>query len=169
MTDGAGWITSVSSGASGHALVAAGAGSGLTVNVLSPANCTPNQDTLRVVLQDLRVPGAYDTCRIVITCGFLGVPDDIAELSFDRPQPNPSSGRTTFTYTLPREGQVRLQLFGANGRVVRTLESGARSAGIHAVRWDGRDDSGRRAAPGVYFARLEAGGRMLRQMLTVVR
>ena len=169
VTDGAGWITSVSPAASGHALVSAGSGSGLTVNLTSPANCTPSQDTLRVVLQDLRVPGAYDTCRIVITCGFLGVPGGIAELSFERPQPNPSSGRTTFTYALPRDGQVRLLLFGANGRVVRTLESGARSGGIHAVRWDGRDDSGRRAAPGVYFARLETGGRMLRQMLTVVR
>ncbi len=167
--DDAGWITAVSPGASGNALVNPGLNGGVLVNCTAPANCSPLRDTIRVVLQDLRVPGAFDTCRVVISCGLLGAPGGIAELSFDRPQPNPSSGRTTFTYALPRDGEVRLRLFGANGRVVRTLEAGGRSAGVHAVRWDGREDSGRRAAPGVYFARLEAGGQVLRQTVTVVR
>ena len=44
------------------------------------------------------------------------------------------------------------------GRLVRTLVDGARSAGEHVARWDGRDGSGAPAAAGVYFVRLEAAG-----------
>lgn len=169
VTDQAGWITGTSSGTSGDVAVAAGGNAGITVTLTTPSNCTPTHDTLRVVLQDLNVPGALDTCLVAVTCGFLDVPGNGRALSFDRPKPNPSNGRTVFTYALAADGPVRLELFGANGRVVRTLDRGTRVAGLHAVRWDGRDDSGRRVAPGVYFARLEAGGRELRQTLTIVR
>jgi flagellar hook assembly protein FlgD len=31
-------------------------------------------------------------------------------------------------------------------------------AGVHAPRWDGRDEEGRKVAPGVYFARLATAG-----------
>jgi hypothetical protein len=41
-----------------------------------------------------------------------------------------------------------------SGRLVRTLTRGTRDAGTHAEAWDGRDDSGRDLAPGIYFARL---------------
>jgi flagellar hook assembly protein FlgD len=37
---------------------------------------------------------------------------------------------------------------------VRALESGSFAAGRHVLAWDGRDESGRLAAPGVYFARV---------------
>ena len=169
VSDGAGWITSVTGGASGHGLVAANTSGNILVGVTTPGACSPTQDTLRVVLQDLRVPGDFDTCRVVITCATLGAPGATLQLGFERPRPNPSTGRTLFTYTLPREGGVRLRLHGASGRVVRTLEDGARSAGVHAVRWDGLDEQGHRVPPGVYFARLEAGGREFRQVLTVLR
>jgi len=31
-------------------------------------------------------------------------------------------------------------------------------AGYHSIEWDGRDDAGTVAVPGLYFSRLEAGG-----------
>ena len=42
------------------------------------------------------------------------------------------------------------------GRLVTTLVDGHRGSGGHAVIWDGRDDSGRMSAAGVYLYRLEA-------------
>jgi hypothetical protein len=42
---------------------------------------------------------------------------------------------------------------------VRTILRGAwRAAGEHLVTWDGCDDAGRRARPGMYFVRLAGGG-----------
>jgi hypothetical protein len=43
--------------------------------------------------------------------------------------------------------------------MIRTLVSGDRPAGRQSVHWDGRDDGGRAAESGVYFARLNANGR----------
>jgi flagellar hook assembly protein FlgD len=41
---------------------------------------------------------------------------------------------------------------------VRTIDAGVRPAGAHELTWDGRDDAGVPVAPGVYLARLAAGG-----------
>lgn len=169
VTDQAGWITGTSSGSTGHFVVAPGIRTGIEVTLTTPSNCTPNTDTLTVVMQDLRVPGQYDTCRVAVTCGFLDVPGQGRALSFDRPKPNPSNGATLFSYALPLDGPVRLRVYGANGRVVRTLADGAQVAGLHVVRWNGLDDAGHRVAPGVYYARFEAAGHESRRTVTVLR
>jgi flagellar hook assembly protein FlgD len=49
---------------------------------------------------------------------------------------------------------VELQVFDAAGRAVRTLAQGRMDAGTHTATWNGRDDSGRELAHGIYFVRL---------------
>ena len=71
--------------------------------------------------------------------------------------PNPFNPRTTLRFALPADERVRLVLYDAAGRRVRRLAEGFWPAGRHEIPWDGRDDLGRAAAAGVYFARLEAG------------
>jgi hypothetical protein len=82
--------------------------------------------------------------------------------------PNPCSGPAAISFVLPRPGKARLQLFSADGRLVRTLVDAERPAGAGAAFWDGRDAGGRRAAAGVYFLDLEAGGEKLVRRLAVV-
>ncbi len=65
------------------------------------------------------------------------------------------SGYATFTIGLARGDRVKIQLFDVAGRLVRTLADRNFIAGEHALTWDGVDNSGRRAARGVYFARVE--------------
>lgn len=72
-------------------------------------------------------------------------------------RPNPFSGTTEIRFELPAESAVRLEVFDAQGRVVRTLAEGAFPAGFHAVAWDQRDASGGRVRPGIYFYRIVAG------------
>jgi hypothetical protein len=53
---------------------------------------------------------------------------------------------------------VHLDVLAVDGRVVRHLIAGRGfDAGRHAAIWDGRDDSGRGVAAGVYVLRLRAG------------
>jgi hypothetical protein len=40
---------------------------------------------------------------------------------------------------------------------VRAVASGPFAAGRHAFSWDGHDENGADAAPGIYFARVRAG------------
>ncbi|MDZ7290475.1 MAG: clostripain-related cysteine peptidase [candidate division KSB1 bacterium] len=68
----------------------------------------------------------------------------------------PFNPETMIRYTLPFAGEVNLAVYDLAGRRVATVESGFKSAGEHAVRWDGRDRAGQRVASGVYFYRLEA-------------
>ena len=55
------------------------------------------------------------------------------------------------------------------GRLVRSLLNEVRSAGANQVNWDGRDQAGRGAASGTYFARLESGGRTSVKAMVLVR
>jgi hypothetical protein len=75
-------------------------------------------------------------------------------LSVLSPSPNPTTGLTALQMLIPRDGAVRLMVLDATGRQVRLLADGQFSAGLRDVFWDGRDDEGRLAASGIYFARL---------------
>lgn len=52
--------------------------------------------------------------------------------------------------------KVTVSIQDANGKTVRTLNLGARAAGVVSVNWDGKDDSGTTAAKGSYTAKVEA-------------
>ncbi len=68
--------------------------------------------------------------------------------------PNPFNPSTKIAYATPRDGHVTLSIYDVTGRRVRILVDGHVVAGEHAAHWDGRTDTGLRAASGVYFARV---------------
>jgi len=70
------------------------------------------------------------------------------------PYPNPFRDASTFAFTLPEAGRVRIDIFDVSGRLVQTLADGAMPRGAHALVWDGRNESGRAVGAGVYFYRL---------------
>ena len=77
------------------------------------------------------------------------------------PVPNPSVGRTRFTFALPhKEELVEFRVFDALGRLLRADKLGPLPAGDHAWEWNGRDDAGRQVGAGGYFVRLQAGSAM---------
>jgi YVTN family beta-propeller protein len=81
-----------------------------------------------------------------------------ARFAFLPAAPNPFAARTHVRFDLAEPGRVTLKVFALDGSLVRTLADGASyPAGHHAVIWDGRDDAGRAAPAGVYFAHVHAG------------
>ncbi len=68
--------------------------------------------------------------------------------------PNPFNPMTTISYEMPRAGHVYLAVYDLRGHRVRDLTNGQVAAGQHSVNWDGRDQSGRMTAAGVYFVRM---------------
>ncbi len=69
--------------------------------------------------------------------------------------PNPFNPQTSINFSLPSDQNITLKIYSTRGRLVRSLLSGDQPAGLHHAVWDGRDKSGRTAASGVYFYRLE--------------
>ncbi len=109
----------------------------------------------------------------MIGSGLLSAPSDEVSsptaASFRAASPNPFRGGTSLSFGLPEAGPVRLVIFDATGREVRTLVDGTYPAAAHRVVWDGRDLSGRTVAPGIYFARIRAGEYESVQRLTLIR
>lgn len=66
--------------------------------------------------------------------------------------PNPFGSRTSLTFQLARTGTVSLAILSVDGRLVRHVQPTIFAPGPHSYTWDGLDDAGRPAAPGVYFA-----------------
>ena len=70
--------------------------------------------------------------------------------------PNPFNPATTIRYDVPvGGGHVRLRVFDATGRLVRTLADRVEGEGPKAALWDGRDDRGRRVASALYIYQLK--------------
>jgi zinc metalloprotease ZmpB len=84
-------------------------------------------------------------------------------------EPNPFNPTTKVRFDLPSGGQVRLSVIDLQGRAVRTLADGALVAGRHAYVWDGRDEAGHALASGLYFVRLEAGGKTLSRKILMAK
>jgi len=79
------------------------------------------------------------------------------------PFPNPTRGAATVQFAVPERQRVTLRLYDALGRRVQTLVDGARN-GRQQVRLHTTDLSS-----GVYFLRLQAGGSVQTQRVTVVQ
>jgi len=75
-----------------------------------------------------------------------------------------SSGTLSFRFSLTERRSVDARVYDAAGRLVATLEQGASyEPGSHELRWDGRTGGGIRAARGVYFLAVRAGGDTARE------
>jgi hypothetical protein len=83
--------------------------------------------------------------------------------------PNPMRAGCTLRYSVAIDGVSRIRVLDASGRLVRRLSEAWRPAGEQSIVWDGRDDSGARVAPGVYFASVMAAGRESVARVTVTR
>ena len=69
--------------------------------------------------------------------------------------PNPFNPSTTINFSLPQTAPVKLVIYNIRGQKVKVLLNESLEYGNHKVVWNGRDDSNRPVASGVYFARLE--------------
>lgn len=106
------------------------------------------------------VEAALDDFEIEADVTPVGAPEAAGGgLRLEAPYPNPAAGQTALAFRLPTPGRVVLQIFGVDGRLVRTLVDGPLSAGPHRAVWDGRWDAGQTAAAGVYYCRLATAGR----------
>jgi hypothetical protein len=71
--------------------------------------------------------------------------------------PNPFNPITRFTYTVPRQSPVKIEIFNIMGQRVRVLVDEKVAAGSHVVTWNGQSDARMEAASGIYFCRFQAG------------
>jgi hypothetical protein len=117
-----------------------------------------------------RSEGDYDVYRGGVEVGVRDAGSALApRLASIAPNPLARSGHgTRIAYDLPRATAVSLDVFDVRGAHVRRLVNEVRPAGSSIVTWDGRDESGRRSPPGLYFVRMTAESVIDRARLVVL-
>jgi hypothetical protein len=121
-------------------------------------------------------PGDYarSSVPIVVTGGEPPPPPPPATTAFLAPHPQPAfGGSVAFPFELATAAaDVQLVIHDSRGRAVRRFDLGSLAAGSYRgsnlLRWDGRDDAGRRSAAGVYWARLWVDERVIGEARRVV-
>ncbi|MCU0606081.1 MAG: T9SS type A sorting domain-containing protein, partial [Candidatus Edwardsbacteria bacterium] len=86
-----------------------------------------------------------------------------------RHSPNPFTATAEISFQTAAEGPVELAVYNGIGQRVRTLVDRRLGPGLHAARWDGRNDAGRRLAAGVYLCRLQTTAGAAAQRMVLVK
>jgi len=142
----------------GYAFIAGGqaTATGTRVYVIELATAT---------LKDAFTPTGGGNANVVavqaqVTSAMTGIADGAVAAHHPglRCFPNPFNPMLSVVYHLSSSSAVNLGIYDTAGRLVATLDEGERGPGDHRVVWSGVDSHDHRAATGVYFVRLEAGG-----------
>ncbi len=126
-------------------------------SVLIVDSLTPGTHTLR-----LYAHGTPDLYRVLI----YGENDETVSAVWDKPGlpeeyrleqnfPNPFNGSTQIRFSIPAEDFVDITVYDLTGRQIKTLVSARYPKGEHAAVWDGKEQSGRDAASGIYIYQMK--------------
>ena len=95
---------------------------------------------------------------VTVYYDFLSDEMDIPELLFstklNNAYPNPFNSKTNIPFTLENASSVEIDIYNLLGQKIITLYSGKKGKGEHTVSWNGRDETGKEVAGGVYFSRM---------------
>jgi len=89
-------------------------------------------------------------------------------LALSAPWPNPAQRRTTVRLAATERAFARVEVFGVDGRRVRTLLAREVDPGTLDLTWDLTDLAGRRVEAGMYFLRARVAGEARMRRIAVV-
>ena len=102
--------------------------------------------------------------RSLAATGVEGSPQAPLQFALGPATPNPGSSPRMISVTIPTRGRVTLRVYDVSGRLVVTLADHVYDPGRYVARF-----SADRWAGGVYFYRLEMGGRVRVGRMVVLR
>jgi hypothetical protein len=116
--------------------------------------------------------GNYDVYAFRITSVGTGVESPSVPATTVRlfpARPNPFNPHTTLEFSLETPSDFTLSIHDVQGRLVRRVAAGWRSAGRHTFTWDGRSDQGSECGSGTYYAALRTPAGVRSIPVTLVR
>jgi|GEM_PF-2617972 len=120
-------------------------------------------DSLMILVDSGMVGSFFDTLFVENQVEPSHVKDETgnrekpSEFTLCQNYPNPFNQTTKIEFTLAKSGFVSLNIYDILGRKVRTLASEHLSMGYKSVLWDGKNDTGKDVASGIYFYQLKVG------------
>jgi hypothetical protein len=89
---------------------------------------------------------------------------NVSSFSLEQNTPNPFSGATTISFTIPQESPVSLVVYNELGQVVNTLVNQVVAAGPHTVAFDASN-----LANGTYYYTLKSGSFLKTQRMQIAK
>ncbi|MCX6833339.1 MAG: T9SS type A sorting domain-containing protein [candidate division Zixibacteria bacterium] len=83
--------------------------------------------------------------------------------------PNPFNNSTIISFSLARSSNVRVEIVNILGQTVKSFDLGLKSAGGHALEWNGEDNRGTKVTSGVYFCRITAGDKVAVRKMVLLK
>ena len=114
------------------------------------------EDDVSIAITDAEIIDGFYLLNHVREMGSLTVAITPDRYDLAQNYPNPFNPSTTIEYALPKTSSVQLTIFNMAGQAARTLVDDRQKAGSYSVEWDGRDNSGRQMASGIYFYNIKA-------------
>jgi hypothetical protein len=112
----------------------------------------------------------------VATLAELAIPDTSASgvggaalAAIDRIHPNPFRANTTIGLAAAGRTDLDVGVYTVDGRLIRRLSEGRAAPGRHYLSWDGRNEAGLPASPGVYFVKATTGGQEASAKVVLIR
>lgn len=79
--------------------------------------------------------------------------------------PNPFNPNTTIAYTVPENGMTSVKIYNLKGQMINALVNKEMVSGNHTVSWNGTDSSGNAVSSGIYFLKVENGGKSVQRKI----
>lgn len=101
-----------------------------------------------------------DDVQVVVPDGVFGEDNNVAvpqKFAVSQNYPNPFNPVTNISFTIPYKTTVALNVYNANGQLVKSLVNGEKEADHYTVQWNGKDNDGKAVSSGVYFYTIKAG------------
>mgnify|MGYP003827111481 CR=1 FL=1 len=108
----------------------------------------------------------FDVVNSIFDSNPVFLPGDIA---ISQNYPNPFNPETQISFYVPAPGVVAIQVFDISGQLIKELHSGWTEAGIHNLRWDGRDSRNISVAGGVYIYKLQMNETILAKKMIILK
>ncbi len=158
---GTGWSTG---------LLSTGAYQNIRVEVTPPADASIGTTFIvEINGKSNNEPNKTDLNKEFTTVGGLAVDESVHAGRFFLETSAKASSDPEITYGITKESAVRLVVYDALGRQLRTIEQGRLKAGTYSVKWNGLDNNGNALPAGVYFVRLASDSSSATARLVLVR
>ena len=83
--------------------------------------------------------------------------------------PNPFSDQTSIHYSIKQPGKVRLDVYSASGKLIKTLVDKDLREGEYTCTWDGTDNTGRRLQSGLFIYKINLNGRTKSERMILLK
>ncbi len=115
----------------------------------------------------------YDFMMRVYTDYTPGITDNqktpVDKFILYHPVPNPFTNKVRILFHLPEQKEIKLNVYDATGRMIKSLINGKMEKGRHLIIWNGEDNQNRGVSSGIYFIKADYANKIYTEKVILLK